>query len=527
MSGYGQRLSQFRQSQTDLYNEIAPNVIPTKGPAVVPTGIQAAVGSYDPYNKRVVNQFPNIDKYFVSPSVNDEIKGKMEMCANSTLDNLIETQDPRAPTCGWLYRSPPTEYSPFPRYSKGVLVTGGSVPPPPMFNRPPGTTLYTDLQAAKKVIDTETCRALRSCDGVDREPYAGRCGFSLWKGYGIPVNSDGTAKYNDDRFFTPAAQIVRTAAKCPAPEDDDDNAAGGMADSANVCKQLPNKSLSRDCILQQIRNAGCDNKGTLYKSLAESQNPSNYASKLQGTRAYSTYQTRMMSANKPILSESLLRSGAGTQADAMNTFSHLYEAAVNESDKTAAGVAARDLCLNAGEIDQFDFCSELVDSTPMVGVELDCLQKEFRRRGGTPSGELYPRNNASMTMFVKWGDYRKFLDKLFADMDSSDMQVRAVAFKRAMGVQLVNENNIIPAVRGKFGGCQMTTEVGLDRSGNDIQLLRFPDYESCQKACCDNPSCNAFTHVKDGSSGLCFLKRGATKATPHWLGQSITSGYKQ
>ncbi len=498
---------------------------------MVPQGIKAAVGSYDPYNKRVVNQFPNIDKYFVpTQGVNPEIKAQMEKCANSTLDHLIETQDPRAPTCGWLYRSPPTEYSPFPRYSKGVLVTGGSVPPPPMFNRPPGTTLYTDLQAAKKVVETETCRALRSCDGVDREPYAGRCGFSLWKGYGIPVNSDGTAKYTDDRFFTPAAQIVRTAAKCPAPEDDDEDTAGGMADSANVCKQLPNKSLSRDCLLQQVRNAGCDNKGSLYQSLAASQNPSNYSAKLEGTKAYSTYQIRMMSANRPILSESLLRSGAGTQADAMNTFSHLYEAALNQSDKTAAGVAARDLCLNAGEIDQFDFCSELVDSTPMAGVGLDCIQKEWRRRGGTPSGIWYPHimPPGLSNVLSTWGAFTKELSRIFADLDSTDFNKKSLAFMRTMGVQLVNENNIVPAVRSKFGNCQMTTEVGMNRAGGeDMQVLRFPDYESCQKACCDNPRCNGFTHVKDGSSGLCFLKRGATKATPHGLGQAITSGYKQ
>ena len=48
------------------------------------------------------------------------------------------------------------------------------------------------------------------------------CGVSLWKGYGIPINSDGTAKYNDERYFTPAAQIITSASKCPVPQDEDD-----------------------------------------------------------------------------------------------------------------------------------------------------------------------------------------------------------------------------------------------------------------------------------------------------------------
>ncbi len=532
MSGIGKRLSNFRQNQTVLYNEIAPNVIPSRAVDQglrVPTNIGGAISSYDPYNKRIQNEHPNISKYFVPVQTTDpDIRAQQEFCANSTLDQLINTQNPRAPTCGWLYKAPPTDSSPFPRYSKGVLSVAGNTPPPPIFNRPEGTTLYTDLREAKKIIEIDTCRALKSCSDVDNAPYKGMCGFSLWKGYGIPVNSDGTAKYNDERYYTPAAQIVTSASKCPVPQEDDEETT--LSDEANVCKQLPNKSLSRDCMLQQIRNAGCDNKGSLYQSLAASTNPDNYASKLQGTLAYTEYQKRAMTANKPILSEILLRSGAGTQADALNNFNGLYENATQISEKTALGAAARDLCLNAGEIDDFDFCSELVDTTPMLGIELNCIQKEWRRRGGTPSGEWYPMSvNNIVRQFTKWGDYRKFLDKLFAGLDSSDMVVRADSFKRTMGVKLMNESNIVPAVRyTQPSGCRMTTEVGFNRSGGeDIQVIDTGDYQVCQKACCDNPKCNAFTHVRDSQGGKCFLKRRPTKAVPHHLGPKITSGYKQ
>jgi hypothetical protein len=531
MSGIGKRLSDFRQNQAIKYNEVDPNTIPSRGINNLAGGLRGlggAINHYDPSGRRIINDHPNMDKYFVAAnSVTPDIQAQLDMCSKSDLNNLIETQDPRAPTCGWLYRGPPTDNSPYPRYSKGVLITAGNVPPPPIFNRPAGTQLFTDLRLAKKTIEADTCRALRSCDGVESEPYRGTCGFSTWKGYGIPINPDGTAKYTDDRLFTPAAQIVTAASKCPVTEVEDEGDEGDV--QGNVCKQLPNKSLSRGCLLQQIRNSGCSDKGSLYQALATGQNPTNYASKLEGMRAYSEYQRRTMMAGLPILSESLIKSGSGTQADAMNTFSHLYEAAINQSEKTAVGSAARDLCLTAGELDQFDFCSELVDSTPMIGVELDCIQKEWRRRGGTPNGEWYPKSiqaNIS-TLFPKWGDYRKVLDSIFADMDSTDMTKKAEAFKRTMGVKLLNENNIVPSVQGKFGKCRMTTEIGVDRAGGqDIQVINTGSYEDCQRACCDNPRCDAFTHVKDGNSGMCFLKRYPTKAVPHWLGEKLTSGYK-
>lgn len=531
MSGIGKRLSDFRQSQTVKYNEIDPNILPSQGynDARRSFGnLGAAIGHYDPAGRKIVNDHPNMDKYFTPVnSVTPDIQSQLDMCSRSDLNSLIESQNPRAPTCGWLYKGPPTDYSPTPRYSKGVLVTAGNVPPPPIFNRPAGTQLFTDLRLAKKTIEADTCRALRSCDGVESEPYKGNCGFSLWKGYGIPVNPDGTAKYTDDRLFTPAAQIITAAAKCPVPEVEDEDVEGGVEEGA--CKQLPNKSLSRDCILQKIRNSGCSDKGSLYQSLAASTNPTDYASKLQGMRTYSEYQTRVMKANMPILSESILKSGAGSQADAINTFSHLYENASKLSDKTAIGTLARDLCLNAGEIDSFDFCSELVDSTPMIGVELDCIQKEWRRRGGTQNGEWYPNNIPAgfSTKFPKWGDFRKYLDTIFADMDSSDLVKKSLAFKRTMGVKLINENNIVPSVQGQFGKCRMTTEIGVNRAGGeDIQVINTGAYQDCQRACCDNPRCDAFTHVKDGNSGTCFLKRYPTKAVPHALGPKLTSGYK-
>jgi hypothetical protein len=531
MSGIGKKLSDFRQSQAVLYNEVAPNVIPSRpmdNGLAIPSNIGPAVTSYNPYNNKFTNDHPNISKYFVpAHSAGPDIRAQQDLCANSTIDQLIHNQNPRAPTCGWLYRSPPTDNSPYPRYSKGVLNVAGNTPPPPIFNRPDGTTLYTDLNEAKKVIETETCRALKSCDGIDNAPYKGMCGFSLWKGYGIPINSDGTAKYNDDRFYTPAAQIVTTSSKCPKPQEDAPDGQPAPPEEFNVCKQLPNKSLSRDCLLQQIRNSGCDNKGSLYQALAASTNPDNYASKLQGIRAYAEYQKRAMTANKPILSEVLLRSGVGTQADALNTFNSLYENAIQLSEKTAMGTAARDLCLNAGLIDSFDFCSELVDSTPMLGVELDCIQKEWRRRGGTPSGQWYPTSVTPVQrQFAKWGDYRKYLDKVFAGLDSSDMSTRAQAFLRTMGVKLMNESNIVPSIRNNVG-CRMTTEIGVDRAGGqDIQVIDTGDYQVCQKACCDNPRCTSFTHRKDLDGGKCYLKRYPTKAVAHFQGPVMTSGYK-
>jgi hypothetical protein len=69
--------------------------------------------------------------------------------------------------------------------------------------------------------------------------------------------------------------------------------------------------------------------------------------------------------------------------------SRLAAATTSQPATSAIGAAARDLCLQRGAIDQFDFCSELADGT-LPPFDMNCVRKLFLAASGNPAGALYP-----------------------------------------------------------------------------------------------------------------------------------------
>jgi hypothetical protein len=66
-------------------------------------------------------------------------------------------------------------------------------------------------------------------------------------------------------------------------------------------------------------------------------------------------------------------------------------------------VTTRDIYLK-GPVDRYDFCTELLDSTPGP-FPLECLQSEFIRQGGQATGSMYPTNEN----IQRWNYNKKWL----------------------------------------------------------------------------------------------------------------------
>lgn len=87
-------------------------------------------------------------------------------------------------------------------------------------------------------------------------------------------------------------------------------------------------------------------------------------------------------------------------------------------------VGTRDLYLKAGEVESYDFCNELPDST-LAPYNMGCLQKEFLRVGGQKTGHLYPsaQTMPQWNTLKKWLYVKQYIQNLILDSKSQDPTV--------------------------------------------------------------------------------------------------------
>lgn len=432
------------------------------------------------------NVTTNLDKIFVGKDVSLELQEKQRYCQTATLDELIANQDPKLPfRCGWLYKSPPTTSSPYAQRSQGVYGNRRGPMTPPAA----GERWFWDLEAAKKEMMINKCRAMTACSMAEDSAFVG-CGFSMTRQRGIPVNEAGQSMYNDPRVFTPGSKIITKSGKCPPPPA---ATVAGVAGPADTCRQLPNNKLSRDCIMRKVLDAGCSKTGTMYRAL-QSGNSLNYARGIDGSKAYKVYQQR--SADR--LNEQMMRDGGIGAGEALKNFNGVREKAMSSAN-TGLAFAARDLCLNAGEIDKFDFCSEISMSTPGP-YSLECLQKLFREKGGTPGGAWWP-SAATITWynrnFNRWGDVVKAIESERQKMEGGKGNDRVDAYNNIMGIELER----LPQVRdGGGAACRPSVETNKVNSGRFLRGQMVDRLSQCQQLCCADAACQAYNYIDNGAN---------------------------
>jgi len=389
--------TEFNRQQAFRYNEQLPNLVPTMSAFPAPKGVDQAIGTADPYLDRMIGQ-READKFFMPNTIPANLAQQNEVCATSTVDQLLSSQDSSRPIrCGWVY-TPPTTGSPFPQVSAGVL---GTADGPFSFFAPPAyQKWYWDLAAAKKQALIDRCKALKNCTDVNSDPYNGSCGFCTDIGQGVPVNSNGVAMYTDNSLTNCSpGSVIGSASACPAPA-----APGpGAPPQTSVCTPDGSGRLSVACLESLVETGGCSDAGALAVALSSGATPGDYMAGARQLNSMTVYNQRAAAPfNMDIFSQ-----GQTTVAAALQEVRNLSGATSVAPAGSALSFAARDLCLQKGAMDQYDFCSELGVNTPPP-YDVGCLQKAFLAAGGQPAGSQWP-TSVNLSFYNSFGTWQAVL----------------------------------------------------------------------------------------------------------------------
>jgi hypothetical protein len=431
--------SDYVQKQTVYFNQTLPQQFPSgipttdsSSPSSVLANALQGLTSWDPNTRQAKVRDINVKNYATSVQVSQELLDSHNRCKTATLDELLNTENSSSKLrCGWIYQKGDTE----PRVSQGALGTRKG--PAGFVESPPGKWFW-NLEDAKKEILSDRCSRLTDCKQVGSSSFA-ECGFSTQRGMGLPVDRNGNLLYPKDARLS-GAGIVLNPNQCPPPPVVG-SPAYERARSVDICTPLPDGRLSRDCMIQQVVNAGCKQDGRLYTALINQAQPRNYGAGLTNDLSYKKYQEL---APQPIL-DSVLRDGSATVSVALGNFKSLAEVSSVERN-TALSFAARDLCIQKGVMDTFDFCTELNDLS-RAPFALDCLQSAFRNAGGQPAGSEYPTatNKAAWDGLGSWRTVKDRIQTLKAQIQSTDERVQREALIKFLGI--TREAYPLPQIR--------------------------------------------------------------------------------
>jgi hypothetical protein len=386
-----------------------PNMIASGTPGL--KGFDNAIQTVDNDAKNYLpDAVKNPDDIFLNPETG-RLKDIASQCRTSSLDDLIRTRDPAAKyACGWLY-SPPPNGSPYPTVSAGAL--GSNAGPVPDFNNPSYKQWFFNLQAAKKQLLMDKCKALKDCNSVDNDPYKGNCGYCTDTNQGIPIDANGSPLYpNDPRGNCSPDALVKSRGQCPPPPPP---AAGPQPIVDRTCDPIDGK-LSTACLRRQLTAAGCSNNGSLMAALRAPARTDDY---IAGIRDSDSMKMYMRTANPPINMD-IFKQGQATIDQVLKEVRTLAGQATKPGD-TGLGSSARDLCLNAGAISGYDPCLELSDGAPAPFL-LECLRQLFLKMGGQPAGRLWPteQNTYIYNQQGNWGGVKRFLQQKAREMKGGD-----------------------------------------------------------------------------------------------------------
>lgn len=338
------------------------------------------------------------------------------------------------PGCGWMFQQ--SSGAKNPQINRGVFATWNKIP---VIGKGSNGDILTgagfiemDLQKAEQRVADSMANALgNNCANLqlltsENKPYFGYCKTT---GKIIPITSTGSsvkAKYDNDgnlKYSCAPADIV------PAS-----SAPSGCASSTQGFMNLQDEyncrtPFTRDCLIQNVRNAGCTDKGSVLAALTSSTSPAPYDGPLATSAAYRYY------VNKTNMPQNLFRDGsAADQQTANDIFNALANASTDSSLGPGVQSAARDLCLEAGYFSNtYNFCAELNDTDKINAGNIACIQNLWRNGGGDSMGSEYPQ-------IAKWngsnvGAFITFRDSIKAAMDSTNKQVQADAITKFIGTQ--------------------------------------------------------------------------------------------
>ena len=342
------------------------------------------------------------------------------------LVSLAKSQDPNSKLrCGWLYNTQN------PNNSMGAYGSESG----PFKTDTTGTWMW-NLQNAQEKQHTAICSNMKSCSDMDSSLYKGRCAWCSSSGKAVPILNGQVAYNYNPNLACSADNLVTSSAACARPHmavvvNEAGEPVLQAPAGADACTPLPSGALPRDCLIQKVISAGCNEQGTLVQALRGGSD-TNYVSNLLNDRAYKEYQERAVIS----MDQTSIQYGKLTTAQALDEFKRVNDHALS-SQQGALEFASRDLCFKKGVIDTFDFCTELKDSTPGP-YTLDCLRKAFLQAGGQHTGTKCPSKTTLKfwNSQATWLDVKKEIATLAARAQSSDRRIQERAAMEFYGIKL-------------------------------------------------------------------------------------------
>jgi hypothetical protein len=449
----------FYRSQQTKFQEVEPNrFLPDALKGALSQGtVEDAMDSmsmFDPYTQKTNTPFTLDGLTSLFQGTPKEI-GDLTQCRQYSglagLQQLIrDTQDnPNQPLrCGWRYKKSPGSICP--EVSQAALGTKtgplSDTDPIDMLGR--GVEWLWDLKDAEKKILTDAAReaktaeALRVATTVCNGDFKGRLGFCEVTNKMIPVLPDGRPMFINDPMYTcPQDKIIIDPTKIPPPSINNATAAFQQVayrELATCADTGVNPSLSRDCLLQAVKNNGCSSDGTLATSLqAADPNAQRWDSQLKTQPSFQTFQSKQGDNG---FTDRLFQKGMSDWNQAVREVSRLQAIAQASSDPYLR-IAARDLCTARGTFDTYDFCAEIADSVPITTVELPCLQSYWQGQNGKPAGLLYPKTtqlSRELGTINTYGDYKASVRRLKSLTSTFDPVVQRTAINNFYGVSVTS-----------------------------------------------------------------------------------------
>lgn len=438
--------SSFYAEQQVRFQEVEPNRF-LSDKIKAPLGLQVTNAAltqfdkYDPYTETVSNRFSAAGLSQIlqgQADTTEEEKRCREFMGIQGVNQAISEQEsePNLPIrCGWRYKRSPG--GGLPLVSQGAL---GTVNGPLNARRDPlgnGVEWFWNLKKVQDRHAKDYRRAIPStADGLRAAqlvlPNTAWCASSLTF---ISVDRNGNPLPG---YSCPQNRIVTNPANFQAPVM---TAASSMATTnatalTNCMVRGANPSLGRDCLLQAIKTNGCSTDGTLYQAIESAKaNASSYSTFLERQPSFLTYQSKQ-GANA--ITQDMFNKDRGTWELATREIQKIQRATQNASDPSVR-VAAQDLCLTSGLFDEYDFCSDITESAAIDSVDLKCMQGYWQEQNGKPAGLLYPSRKTlkpELGTIRTWGDFRKAVDELKRNTESTNPVEQRKAINNFLGVSV-------------------------------------------------------------------------------------------
>lgn len=197
-----------------------------------------------------------------------------------------------------------------------------------------------------------------------------------------------------------------------------------------ICIPGVSGQLSARCLYNNVVEGGCTPEGALALALA---NPGkNYIDSISNTDSIKLYNTFA----RPPLNMDVFRDGSATIQTVLKEVSQLSQNATDpKTVGTPVGESARELCLQKGTLDKYNFCTDLPDTyTPPFDIR--CLQSLFLEFGGTMKGQMYPsvNNHIQYNNLQNVGAVKQYIMGLKTGLESDDYTTQRTSTLALLGI---------------------------------------------------------------------------------------------